>query len=210
MSLIYPDHPRFFATYPCFVKNGSGEEVPPCAVMRITSVDLVDGRIEYTIGKPDSTFRREYLVNSPMAIANASSAEGYAGKLHDGGLVYYNTGTPALDELWGATSGQWYLTQHRAGFKVTAKTTTFNSKNLVIASGYMVDQVLGKPNGTINLNSAGQVNIYGGTRGSESTTSMSVASCYNKTGSGNYTTSDFVVVGWLGHGDPYISKFVCS
>jgi hypothetical protein len=205
MSLIYPDHPRFFATYPCFVKNGSGEEVPPCAVMRITSVDLVDGRIEYTIGKPDSTFRREYLVNSPIAIPSSSSAVGYGGRLNEGGYVYYNTGTPALGERWGATASQWYLTQHREGFEATGETTTFNSKNILVARGYVVQQVFGKCDAAISSGASGTVRVYGGaTPGSESDTSLTVASCWNE-GAALADEAD-VKVGWL-HGKPYIEQF---
>jgi hypothetical protein len=208
MSLIYPDHPRFMATYPIIVKNGAGEEIPPCAVMRISSEDLVDGRRVITVAKPDSTFRRRYLVNSPIAIANSISAEGYAGYLGEGGYVYYNSGTPALDEEWGATASQWYLTQNRPGFIITAENTTFNSKNIVSARGYLVTQVLGKPNAGINLDNSGTINIYGGTPGSEATTSLTVSAFY-KTGPSALTTSNWVTVGWL-HGKAYCSVFVCS
>jgi hypothetical protein len=207
MSLIYPDHPLFRAKYPIIVKNGAGEEIPPCAVMRISSEDLVDGQRVITVAKPDSTFRRRYLVNSPIAIANSSSAEGYAGYLGEGGYVYYNSGTPALDEEWGATASQWYLTQNRPGFIVTAETTTFNSKNLVSARGYLVTQVLGKPNASHALDASGTINIYGGTPGSEASISQSV-SAYYKTGPDALATTDFVTVGWL-HGKAYCSLFVC-
>jgi hypothetical protein len=207
MSLIYPDHPLFRAKYPIIVKNGASEEIPPCAVMRISSEDLVDGRRVITVAKPDSTFRRRYLVNSPIAIANSSSAEGYAGYLGEGGYVYYNSGTPALDEEWGATASQWYLTQNRPGFIVTAETTTFNSKNIVSARGYLVQQVLGKPNASHALDASGTINIYGGTPGSEASTSLTV-SAYYKTGPAALATTDFVTVGWL-HGKAYCSLFVC-
>ena len=205
MSLIYPDHPRFFATYPCFIKNGSGEEVPPCAVMRITAVDLVDGRIEYTIGKPDATFRREYLVNSPIAIPSASSSVGYGGRLNEGGYVYYNSGTPALGERWGATASQWYLTQHREGFEATGETTTFTSKNLLVARGYVVQHVFGKCDTAITSGTSGTVRVYGGgTVGSESDTSLTVSTCWNE-GSDLADETD-VKVCWI-HGKPYIEQF---
>jgi hypothetical protein len=161
-----------------------------------------------TVIKPTATFARQYLVNSPIAIANNSSAEGYAGFLEDGGYVYYNSGTPATGEEWGVTSGQWYLTQNRPGFVVTNETTTFNSKNLVWAKGYLVQQVLGKPNAGISLNNSGTINIYGGTPGSEATTSLTVSAFY-KTGPDALTTSNWVTVGWL-HGKAYTSVFVCS
>lgn len=208
MALIYPDHPSFRVKYPLVVKNSSGEVIPPCAVMAISGVDIRDGKAVTNVIKPTSTFARQYLVNSPIAIPSSSSAEGYASFLEDFGYVYYGSGTPAIGEEWGATSGQWYLTQNRPGFFVTAETTTFNDKNLVWAKGYLVSQVLGKPNATIAKDASNTVNVWGGTPGSEATTSMSVSSCFNKTGSGSYTTSDFVTIGWI-NGQPYISKFVC-
>jgi hypothetical protein len=208
MSLIYPDHPRFMATYPIIVKNGAGEEIPPCAVMRISSEDLVDGRRVITVAKHDGTFRRRSLVNSPIAIANSSSAEGYAGYLGEGGYVYYNTGTPALDEEWGPTSGQWYLTQNRPGFIVTAETTTFNSKNLVSAKGCLVTQVLAKlDSGTLAIDNSGTFNVYGGTPGSEASISQSISAFY-KTGPDTLTTTEWETIGWL-HGKAYASLFVC-
>lgn len=207
MSLIYPDHPRFFAKYPCVVKNGSGEEIPPCGVMRITSVDAVDERVVYTVGKPNGTYEREYLICSPLGIP--ASGEGYGGFLNEGGYIYYSGGTPTLHGEYGMTKDQWYLTEKRSGFITTAETTTFNSKNLVWARGYVLDKLLGKPAGTITINNSGTVNVWAGTAGSEAViTDVTVASCFNKTGSGSYTTSDFVIISWLG-GQPYISKFVC-
>jgi hypothetical protein len=206
MSLIYPDHPRFRATYPIIVKNGAGEEIPPCAVMRISSEDLVDGRRVITVAKPDSTFRRRYLVNSPIAIANSSSAEGYAGYLVEGGYVYYNSGTPALDEEWGATASQWYLTQNRPGFIVTAETTTFNSKNIVSAKGFLVHMVFGKADAAIANAASGTVRIYTGTPGSEADTSLTIASCYNY--GEDIADEANVSVGWL-HGKPYVQNMSC-
>jgi hypothetical protein len=207
MSLIYPDHPRFFAKYPCIIKNNSGEEIPPCGVMRIESAADVDGMPVYTVGKPNGTYYREYLVCSPVGIP--SGGEGYGGFLNEGGYVYYSGGTPALGGEYGMTKDQWYLTEKRSGFVTTAETTTFNSKTLVLARGYALDKLLGKPASSIALNASGTVNVWAGTAGSETViTDVTVASCFNKTGSGSYTTSDFVIVSWLG-GQPYISKFVC-
>jgi hypothetical protein len=208
MALIFPSHAAFRAKYPIIVKNGASEEIPPGAVMAISSVQDRDGQAVVTVIKPTATFARQYLVNSPIAIANNSSAEGYVGFLEDGGYVYYNSGTPATGEEWGVTSGQWYLTQNRPGFVVTNETTTFNSKNLVWAKGYLVQQVLGKPNAGISLNNSGTINIYGGTPGSEATTSLTVSAFY-KTGPDALTTSNWVTVGWL-HGKAYTSVFVCS
>ncbi len=207
--MIYPDHPLFLSRYPCIVKNGSGEEIPPGGVMRITSADAVDDRIVYTVGKPNGTYERQYLVNSPLAIGSGSSDEGYGGFLSEGGYVYYSGGTPTLGLEYGMTKDQWYLTEKRSGFYVTAETTTFNGKSLVLARGYMLDKLLGKPASSIALNASGTVNVWAGTPGGEAVvTDVTVSSCYNKTGSGSYSTSDFVVISWFG-GQPYISKFVC-
>jgi hypothetical protein len=209
MALIFPSHSNFRAKYPIIVKNGASEEIPPGAVMAISSVQDRDGQAVVTVIKPTSTFARQYLVNSPIAIANNSSAEGYAGFLEDGGYVYYNSGSPAMGEEWGVTSGQWYLTQNRPGFVVTNETTSFNSKNLVWAKGHLTTQVLGVlASGTLAVNNSGSFNIYGGTPGSEASIGLT-QSAYYKTGPDTLTTSDFVVIGWL-HGKAYASPFVCS
>lgn len=195
------------ARWPIRVKNSSGEAVPPFAVMRITSWTKTNNEIVYTIGKPNTTFYRRYLVNGPITIGAASGSEGIATFLDQGGPVYFGGGSPGMDEEWGATSGQWYLTQHRPGFLVGGSTTeTFNGKSLLVAKQYLVQMVYGKADTAISLNSAGTVRVYGGEFGAESDTSQTIASCYNK--STALSDEAEVTVAWP-HGRPLVAKLVC-
>jgi hypothetical protein len=206
--MIYPDHPVFRTKYPVKVRNSTGAVIPACAVMRVTNWTNVDNGVVANVAKPNATLFRRYLVNGPLAIGAASTDEGYAGYLDNwDGPVMYGSGTPALDEEWGATDAQWYLTKNRPGFIVAGSTTTtFNSTNILAARGYLLTQVLGKPNSNIALDASGTVNVWGGTPGSEATTGLSIPTVFAKTQA--LVTTDFVTVGWL-NGKPYAAKFVC-
>jgi hypothetical protein len=108
--------------------NGAGEVIPPFSVMRITNETTSNGETIYNVAKPDSTYRWRYLVNGPIAVGSEATHEGWGTFLGEGGWVRFGSGTPALNEMWGPTSGQWYLTQHRPGFLVNgANTYTHNS-----------------------------------------------------------------------------------
>lgn len=154
--------------WPLRVKNSSGEVIPPFAVMRVTNWSNSNNEILYTVAKPDSTYRWQYLVNGPIAIGSGSSDEGLATFLANGGPVYYNSGTPAYGERWGPTSGQWYLTQHRPGFQVQGATTSsFNSKNLLIATQIPPGEVRvqNDSGGAVAANSSATMSMYGGSAG---------------------------------------------
>jgi hypothetical protein len=170
--------------WPVRVKNSSGETIPPYAVMRVTDWSKSNNEILYTVAKPDSTYRWQYLVNSPIAIGSGSSNEGVATFLGSPNLVYYNSGTPAYGESWGPTASQWYLTQHRPGFIVQgAHTETFNSKNLLCALQVVPDEIFVKnaSGGDYAASHGGDTyQVWGdGVAGSEADTGLTVTA-YNK------------------------------
>ena len=154
--------------WPLRVKNSSGETIPPHSVLRITNWSNSNNEVLYTVAKPDATYRWQYLVSGPFAIGSGSSDEGLASFLSNGGPVYYNSGTPAYGERWGPTSGQWYLTQHRPGFHVQGATTTsFNSKNILVATQIPPGEVRVKNDsgGAVAADGSATMSMFGGSAG---------------------------------------------
>lgn len=169
--------------WPLRVKNSSGEIIPPYSVLRVTNWAKSNNEILYTVTKPDSTYRWQYLVSGPFSIGLGTSDEGLASFLGNSSFVYFNSGTPALGESWGPTSSQWYLTQHRPGFIVQGATTeTYNSKSLLLAVQVIPDEILVKnaTGGDYAAAHGGDTyQVWGGVAGSEADTSLTVTA-YNK------------------------------
>jgi hypothetical protein len=160
--------------WPIRVVNSSGEAIPGYSVMRITNWSKSNNEIVCTVAKPDATYRWQYLVSWPITIGSSSTSEGLATYLHKAGLVYYNSGTPALGERWGPTPSQWYLTQHAPGFIVQGSTTnTFNSKTQLCAVQVPPGEVRVQNDdgsGSFAAGATGRTfGIYGGTAGTTDT-----------------------------------------
>jgi len=160
--------------WPLRVKNASGEAIPPHSVLRVTNWSNSNNEILYTVAKPDATYRWQYLVSGPFEIGSGSANEGLATFLSSGALVYFNSGTPAYGQRWGPTPSQWYLTQHGPGFHVQgANTTTFNSKNLLVAVQLPPGEVrVQNDDGSGSLAAGGgprTFGIYGGSAGTTDT-----------------------------------------
>lgn len=188
--------------------NSTGELIPPHAVMRITGWSASNGAVVYTVAKPSTTFCRRYLVNGPIAVGSATTHEGWGTFLGEGGPVMISSGIPSEGEEWGATSGQWYLTQNRPGFLAAGSTTTTSGGSTVLIANQLVVQVAyGKADSAINKNSSGTVRVYGGAFGSESDTSQTIASCYNKTA--NILDEAEVTVAWP-NGKALVANLVCT
>lgn len=193
--------------WPIRFKNPTGEEIPPYAVMKVSNWTESDNEILCSVSKPDTTFQRRYLVNGPFAVGTGSDNEGVASFLGRGGPVYIS-GTPTDNEEWGATSGQWYLSQHRPGFIISGSNTeTHNGKTIALAIQFVAQVVYGKADAAIAKNASGTVRVYGGAFGSESDTSMTISSCYNKTS--DIADEAEVTVCWP-NGKPLVANLVCT
>lgn len=182
--------------------NASGEEVPTGAVMRITATTFASGKPYYTIGKPNGTFQRQYLVNTGLPVPDGS--DGHFGSfLCESGRVLYDTGTPALNQEWGAKSGQWSLSANRPGFFIEGGTETISgSGTVVVARQHLVTEVLAKSASSIANAATPTMTVQGGTPGSESGIGMTISSCYNP---GRYLYPDELCkVNWEGE-KPYLS-----
>lgn len=119
--------------WPLRIRNSQGTVIPPGAVMRIVSSAAVDGELVYTCAKPNSTAQNRCLVNGPFAIGIGSSDEGIGTTLCEAGYVLYDTGTPAVNEEWGPSSGSWTLTNAGTGFTIAGGITTLAGNAAVSA-----------------------------------------------------------------------------
>lgn len=152
--------------------NSSGESIPSHAVMRVTAVSYSNGELIYTVAKPDGTYRWRYLVNGPIACGSGSADEGLGTLLAEGGPVYISTGTPALNEMWRPTSGQWYLTQHGPGFIVNGATTTTSGGVTVLVATQVPPgeiRVQNDSGGAVAASASATMSVYGGASGTTDT-----------------------------------------
>lgn len=158
------------------VKNSSGEVVPPFAVMRVVSSEIVDGEVVVTIAKPNTTFLSEYLVNGPWAIGSGSSDEGLATDLSESGLVLYGTGSPAVGEEWGPEPSTWTLKKYRYGFRIKGSTTTFGANLVVVANQFEVVTFRGVTDSSHAKDATGTISVIDG---NSADTTLNVSSVLN-------------------------------
>src|SRR5688572_13390436 len=91
----------------------ASETVPAYALMRVTGMVEVDGRYVYKIDKPDTSFKRLYLVNGPEDVTYRSGSTGYGWGTwlwHSDYVLYNTAATPAFGETWGPTNATWTIT----------------------------------------------------------------------------------------------------
>lgn len=188
-------------------RNDAAETAPAYGLLRVTDPFDEDGEKVLTIGKPNASFQRRYLVNGPDDVP--AGQRGAGTWLWDADYVLCDSGaTPAFGESWGAKDDSWILWQHRPGFFAVGGTLGEASDNTLRMRALqdVVDCVLGKADAAITINNPGTVRVYGGTPGSEVDLGQTIASCFAKTIA--LADEDWVTVSWL-HGKPYVVKFVC-
>jgi len=107
------------AVYDIPVRNDSGEEIPPFAVLRpIGPVDLTDEWC-MKVGKPNATFAQRYYVNGPAAIP--IDGFGMATDASYPAPVKRENATATYGDGWGVLSGSWELKRwHAGGFVMQA------------------------------------------------------------------------------------------
>ncbi len=191
-----------------FLNNNEGT-VPPYAVMRVIDSEedpeddpaIVDQFTFLLCDQPDGTFNQLYLVNGSDEVE--PSATGWGTWMWHAGRVLYDDGdTPARGEMWGATDGEWFLSKDRPGFYIAGGID--ETLTTILAVQKLVDSALCRPNADIAAGDSGTVTIYGGTPGSETSTSLEVADCYNVS-SVDLIETDLCQVAWP-HGKPYVVK----
>lgn len=207
-SLPHPRSP-FFRKPWVRVRNGSGETIPPHSVMRITSWNTSSRTSYYTVAKPDGTFRRNYLVNGPIAIGSRSTSEGWATFLHEGGLAQWNvTGSMFVGQEVGPKSGLWSLSGSGYGFVCDSTGTisaTYGTGALLACRQQIIRAVFGRlASAGLQNGGSATVTVTGsdsGGSGDPASTGQTISSVYNQ---GRYiykttgTVFDPVIVEWIG------------
>lgn len=193
--------------WPLRVKNSSGSVIPPFSVVLITSVTVSNNEMLYTVRQPNAASTdfnwNGYLVTGPFSIGSGSSDEGLATDLVQPNYVRYDTGTPAIKDVWGPKHGQLTLSKNYYGFEIVGGNTTAAGNNVTIARWVGISMVLGKPDAAIAQGASGTVSVYVGSAGSESDSTMNISSVYNRGSS--LTTSDYVFV-VINGGIPYVGS----
>ncbi len=93
--------------------NANSGTVPVDGVVAVTGVHGTEPNVLPQGDQPSSTYRKDYLVNGNSDVATIET-----GEYQDTGELVkclYNSGTPAVGELWGPTEGQWYLSKGSTG-----------------------------------------------------------------------------------------------
>jgi hypothetical protein len=90
------------------VHNDSGEEIPAYACMQVTGTEELYEQTYLTVDKPadvDGT-AGWFVFNGPNPIATGDEGTIQKGPIFRG---FKNSGTVTAGDIWGPTSGQWYL-----------------------------------------------------------------------------------------------------
>jgi len=187
--------------WPLRVKNSSGSTIPPFSVVLVTTVTAVNNEMQYTVRQPNAASTdfnwNGYLVTGPYAIGAGSSNEGLATDLAQPNYVRYDTGTPAIGQIYGPKHGQLTLSKGYHGFEIMGGNTTAASNNVTIARWVGADLVMGKTDSSVTSGSTCTVSVYNGTTaGSETDTTMNLTSCYLRLG--YVPTTCFVAVKQIG------------
>jgi hypothetical protein len=94
--------------------NHDATECPIYGVGAVTGVKTMgSGKIIAQVDRPTATAKKDYVVNSDYHVTTTSTGE----YQNDGELVraQYDTGTPAIGEVWIPKASQWTLTKGSAG-----------------------------------------------------------------------------------------------
>lgn len=148
-------------------------EAPPAfSCVAITSLAVTNGEIVRTVAKPSTTFYRSYGVTSPFDVTlNGSMARGIvmtAGEM----CVAYDSGTPAVDEIWGMKPGQWTVSKNYPGFRCLGIVDSTNKIMLAVPEPILT--LRAKADAAINANSSGTCSVYIGAAGSETDSTVNV------------------------------------
>lgn len=113
-------------------RNASGQDIPSFGVLQITGSETLGvGRKVLTVTRPDGTAGATYAINGHLPVAAGSTKGGVCTMSWPANAAYdTGDGTPAINEVWGAKSGQFTLAKAKAGFKIAG--TPENGRVLVV------------------------------------------------------------------------------
>lgn len=189
------------------VKAAAATAIPPHSVVLITSTTITNNELVYNVRQPNSASAdfnwNGYLVTGPFAIGASTNYEGIATEATAPTLCGYDTGSPALKDVYGPKHGQFTLSKGYQGFEVVGSATTSAAVSVVPVRWIGVNEVLIKneTGSAIAAGASGTFNVYIGTAGSETDSGMDLT-CYNRS-SVSFATSKFGSAGRLNGGSVY-------
>lgn len=170
-------------------RNDASATIPAYAVMRVTGSVTASGTEYVTVAKPNTDFKRKYLVNGSSQVLNGEYGVGTWLEEADW-VLYDDANTPAIGESWGPKNDSWKLNKWRYGFTIVGNPSG-GSTDIVRAWQEEANEFIGKTDSTHNKNSTGTVSIYDGNL-SDTTDNMS--SVENKFA--NVSSGKWVQVRW--------------
>lgn len=170
-------------------RNDASATIPAYAVMRVTGSVTVTGTEYVTVAKPNTDFKRKYLVNGSAEVLNGEYGVGTWLEEADW-VLYDDANTPAVGESWGPKNDSWKLNKWRYGFTIIGNPSG-GATDIVRAWQEEANEFIGKTDSTHNKNSTGTVSIYDGNL-SDTTDNMS--SVENKFA--NVSSGKWVQVRW--------------
>jgi hypothetical protein len=183
--------------------NDSGETIPAYGCMAVTGVHTDPAYVK--VGKPSTTFRRQYLPNGAAAVPAGETGIVPTARYHK---WLYNSGTPAVDEGYGPTPGQWYLTKAYPDVTLVAGIEDASAK-ILKGTLHTIDVVIGKLAGTLTVGSSATVNVWSSEATPTVITSLTLSAHDWLMRSGSITTGTKVIVTWIG-GKAWISEASCG
>ncbi len=147
------------------VYNAGNEDIPPCAVCRVTGVDSDTGII--TVDKPNGDSLREIIIAGPQFIRAGEYGQGHRADPCPAVLYETADGTPAAGEDWGTKADSWKIHKGRTGFRALGKSadnvceaTYLGSSGDGGQTGYgVIARITGNDGGTPKKYSWEQVDI---------------------------------------------------
>lgn len=168
-----------------FRNDSSGSEtVPAYGVMRVTGSTTISGVEHVTVAKPNTDFKRKYLVNGPTAVPYNETGKGTWLEEADW-VLYDDSNTPTLGESWGPSDGSWKLKKWRYGFTIVGNPSG-GTTDIVRAWQEEINEFIGKTDSTHNKNSTGTVSIYDGNLADTTDNMASVENKFANVGSGKW------------------------
>jgi hypothetical protein len=139
-------------------RNDSGEVLPAHGLIRVGNMVQVDGRYIWSANKPDSTYRRLYLVNS--ATDWPIGAAGWGTWLWHADYVLYDTGnTPTFGETWGPEASSWTIKKDSPGFIIQGGNAGSGVTSRTIAIQQQTP-LWGKPDGSYSADGTGTATLW--------------------------------------------------
>ena len=160
-ALTLPGDSRLLIPQPVSITfyNSTTETIPAGGIMAITGAALADTIPYLTIAKPSATFYRAYAVNGDLQVPTKKFGQCYTSGWC---RVAYDTGTPAVSELWGPKAGQWTVSKTMTargdcGLWIAGITDAANKIALgqIVPRG-MAQRCRGKLNGALTSTTASQ------------------------------------------------------